>query len=253
MRIERLPYEPCRITSKFGKRNTGIPGASTDHKGIDIGVNRSKPYTATDGGPVVAVLDGKVRTSTFNQYRGYYVMIDHGKIDGQSVYTLYQHLKKKGLAVGTSVKAGDEIGTMGNTGVGAQLHLHFEIRLNGVPVDPEPYIHQLERDMSESGKSDMTDEYIRQVVREEIQKTVNGADTKVTKYGAAEMQEAKAAGITDGTRPGGLATREQAAIMAYRAMKIAEKSEDSAVKAMEAIQNCAEQLYNLAKTLRNQL
>lgn len=213
MKIQHLPYTPCRITSKYGKRNTGIKGASTYHQGVDIGTDKSKPYTATDGGDVTAILPGIVCSSYYNHVRGWVVLIDHGTIDGKNVISLYQHLKQAGTAKGAKVKAGDRIGTMGNTGVGAQLHLHFEIRLNGRPVDPEPYIHAYEEEEK------MNEETIRQIAREEIQKAINGSDTKVSDWAKKELEEAVASGITDGKRPGGLVTREQAAIMAYRAGK----------------------------------
>ncbi len=140
MKLQHLPYTPLRITSGFGPRNTGIPGASTYHLGVDIGTDKSKPYTATDGGPVTAVLPGQVISNYYNQYRGWVILIDHGTIDGRNVKTLYQHLKQAGSAPGTKVKAGDQIGTMGNTGVGAQLHLHFEVRIDNTCTDPEPYL-----------------------------------------------------------------------------------------------------------------
>ena len=76
---------PCtgstRITSGYGGRNTGIPGASTNHKGIDVG--------CPTGTPIVSVLDGKVIFTGYNAYRGYYIMVDHGG----GVVTLYQHCK----------------------------------------------------------------------------------------------------------------------------------------------------------------
>lgn len=140
MQLQHLPYTPLRITSPYGPRNTGIPGASTMHLGVDIGTDKSKPYTATDGGPVAAVLPGVVVSNYYNTARGWVILIDHGTIDGRNVKTLYQHLKQAGAALGTKVKPSDRVGTMGNTGVGAQLHLHFEIRINNVCVDPEPYL-----------------------------------------------------------------------------------------------------------------
>ncbi|QIB68628.1 M23 family metallopeptidase [Aminipila butyrica] len=143
MQLQHLPYTPLRITSGFGPRKTNIAGASTDHMGVDIGTDKSKPYTATDGGPVTAALPGTVVSSYYNNLRGWVVLLDHGTIEGQNIKTLYQHLKQAGSAVGTKVKAGDRIGTMGNTGVGAQLHLHFELRVNNTCVDPEPYLKNI--------------------------------------------------------------------------------------------------------------
>lgn len=147
MQLEHLPYSPLRITSGFGPRNTGIAGASTYHPGVDIGTDKTKPYTDTDGGPVTAALPGVVISNYYNNARGWVILIDHRTIDGKDVKTLYQHLKQAGAAKGTKVKAGDQIGIMGNTGVGAQLHLHFEVRINNIPVDPEPYLKNIKEDL----------------------------------------------------------------------------------------------------------
>lgn len=147
MNLKHLPYTPLRITSGYGPRNTGIAGASTYHQGVDIGTDRSKPYTATDGGPVTAVLPGTVVSSYYNSARGWVVLIDHGTIEGKNIKTLYQHLKQQGAAAGTKVSAGDRIGTMGNTGVGAQLHLHFEVRVNNTCVDPAPYLKNIKEEI----------------------------------------------------------------------------------------------------------
>ena len=150
MKFKCLPVDPLRITSKFGPRNTGITGASTNHLGIDLGTNRSIYKGTNDGGPVKAVLSGKVISSYFNNARGWVVLIDHGTIDGKNIKTLYQHLKKQGALVGSSVKAGDTIGIMGNTGTGAQLHLHFELRVNNVCLDPEWHLKNLEVKMDKT-------------------------------------------------------------------------------------------------------
>ena len=149
MKFDSLPYEPLRITSGFGPRNTGILGASTYHKGVDLGADKTKYKGSADGGPVLAVLPGTVKESYYSTARGWVIVINHGIVAGKQVATLYQHLKCKGLAIGKKVKAGDTIGTMGNTGVGAQLHLHFELRINGTPVDPEPYLKGVD-DMTEA-------------------------------------------------------------------------------------------------------
>lgn len=138
--LQCLPYSPLRITSKFGPRNTGIAGASTNHMGVDLGADKSKYKTATDGGPIKSTLPGTVIKSYYNKLRGWVVLIDHGTINGHNVKTLYQHLKTKGAVTNTNVNAGMIIGTMGNTGVGAQLHLHFEIRIDNVCVNAEQYL-----------------------------------------------------------------------------------------------------------------
>lgn len=118
-----------RITSPFGKRNTGIAGASTNHKGIDIG---GVYYNST----VYAAKAGTVIISTSNSVRGNYVVISHGS--GNT--TTYQHLSKRLVSVGAVVKQGDKIGITGSSGVGSGPHLHFEITENGQLVDPLKYL-----------------------------------------------------------------------------------------------------------------
>jgi hypothetical protein len=161
IKFKRLPYEPIRITSRFGPRNTGIKGASTNHKGVDLGSDRSIYKGNTNGGPIRAVLPFTVKASYYNKYRGWVVLLDHGRIDGNRVHTLYQHLKEKGLPAGKKGNAGAIIGIMGNTGVGAQLHLHFEVRINGVPVDPEPYLKNIKKEVD-----DMTKEEVLKIIKE---------------------------------------------------------------------------------------
>lgn len=126
---------PCtgstRITSGYGGRNTGIPGASTNHKGIDIG--------CPTGTPIVSVLDGKVIFTGYNRYRGYYIMVDHGG----GVVTLYQHCTNSfKVSVGDKVKAGQTIVLSGSTGIGSGPHLHFEVLINGSNVNPQTWLKQ---------------------------------------------------------------------------------------------------------------
>ena len=122
------------VTSEFGRRNTGIEGASTNHKGIDIAKNGS-----ACGDVVIASRSGTVVTATDDGgARGTYVVIDHG--DG--VKTLYQHMQQGSytVQVGDTVQQGQMIGLIGNTGVGSGCHLHFEVIVNEVEVDPLDYV-----------------------------------------------------------------------------------------------------------------
>lgn len=118
-----------RITSPFGQRNTGIAGASTNHKGIDIG---GVYYNSN----VYASKAGTVIISTYNNVRGNYIVVSHGS--GNT--TTYQHLSKRLVSVGAVVKQGDKIGITGSSGVGSGPHLHFEITENGQLVDPLKYL-----------------------------------------------------------------------------------------------------------------
>jgi len=119
---------PCpsskQITSYFGNRVAPKAGASTDHKGIDIG--------ASMGESVIAAAAGKVTTVAYSGARGYYIVVDHGN----GYATLYQHLSRQDVAVGDMVYQGDQIGAVGDTGISTAPHLHFEIHVNGTPVDP---------------------------------------------------------------------------------------------------------------------
>ena len=118
-----------RVTSPFGKRNTGIKGASTNHRGIDIG---GVYYSST----VYAAKAGTVIISSSNSVRGQYIVISHGS--GNT--TTYQHLSKRSVSVGAVVKQGQAIGVTGSSGVGSGPHLHFEITENGQLFDPLKYL-----------------------------------------------------------------------------------------------------------------
>ncbi|QIB68652.1 M23 family metallopeptidase [Aminipila butyrica] len=174
MQLQHLPYTPLRITSGFGPRKTNIAGASTYHLGVDLGTDKSKPYTATDGGPVTAVLPGTVISNYYNVIRGWVLLIDHGTIDGQNIKTLYQHLRQSGRPVGTKVLAGEVIANMGNTGVGAQLHLHFELRVNNTCVDPEPYLKNI-KEVKNMGN--ITLDQAKKIVKEKV-----GVDDNTIQY-----------------------------------------------------------------------
>lgn len=123
---------PCpashRVTSGFGPRNTGIKGASKVHKGIDIGVASGSSVVAAEAGTVIA--------SAYNSARGYYVMVNHGG----GLTTLYQHCTTIDVQVGQQVARGEHIATSGSTGISSGPHLHFEVRLNGVPQNPLNYV-----------------------------------------------------------------------------------------------------------------
>ncbi len=118
-----------RITSPYGWRgDIGVPGASKDHKGIDIAANLYDPVVAAASGTVI--------------YVGYYgtggktVMIDIG----QDLTIIYHHLNSYAVVVGDTVDAGQTVGYVGMTGVSSGPHLHFSVRLSGQYVNPNPYL-----------------------------------------------------------------------------------------------------------------
>ncbi len=118
-----------RITSPQGSRNTGIKGASTNHKGVDIGgVGTSTSVLATKA--------GVVQTSAYSSSFGNYVVIYHGP--GNT--TLYAHMSSRSVKEGDSVTQGQVIGITGSTGISSGPHLHYEITEGGVRVNPLDYL-----------------------------------------------------------------------------------------------------------------
>ncbi|MBA2176811.1 M23 family metallopeptidase [Halobacillus locisalis] len=105
------------------------------HNGIDFasgGQNLGQPLLAFRSGTIVA--------SKESSGWGNYVVIDHE--DGMR--TLYAHMNRRGVEVGDEVEAGQFIGELGSTGSSTNPHLHFEIYVNGSPVNPYPYIKSFE-------------------------------------------------------------------------------------------------------------
>ena len=111
-----------RKSSSYGWR-WGRP-----HSGIDIALNT--------GDPIHAAFDGVVRLAKYNGGYGNCIVIRHYN----NLETLYGHLSKINLKVGQEVKAGDVIGLGGSTGRSTGPHLHFEVRLDNVPQNPENYV-----------------------------------------------------------------------------------------------------------------
>lgn len=120
------------ITSYFGGRESPVPGASTNHRGIDIGVST--------GTPVYASADGYVLDVQYTSARGLFVLIMHG----DNLYTRYQHLSSASVSAGQYVSRGQQIARSGNTGIGSGPHLHFEVLTQpyyGYEVNPLNYTH----------------------------------------------------------------------------------------------------------------
>ncbi len=119
------------ITSRYGTREaTSI--VSANHYGIDIGVNT--------GTTVVAAMDGKVSLVSDEGEYG-----THVKIVNKDVTTIYAHCSKILVKTGAEVKKGQKIALSGNTGRTTGPHLHFEIRRDNRPVDPELVLTDLKR------------------------------------------------------------------------------------------------------------
>jgi murein DD-endopeptidase MepM/ murein hydrolase activator NlpD len=123
---------PCpsstRVTSDYGTRVSPMGGASSNHKGIDIG--------ASGGAAIVAAADGTVTTAAYSSAAGNYVMIDHGG----GLYTVYMHASALMVSPGQTVSAGQTIAQVGSTGISTGNHLHFGVSLNGSYVSPWSYL-----------------------------------------------------------------------------------------------------------------
>ncbi len=116
------------ISSKFGYRTSPFTGKKEFHSGLDIS-NKS-------GEKIIATADGRVSYAARKMYIGNLVVIDHG----HGRVTKYGHLKKLLVKRGQQVKRGDVIALLGNTGKSTGPHVHYEVRINGTPVNPLKYI-----------------------------------------------------------------------------------------------------------------
>ncbi len=116
------------VTSPYGYRTHPIFGDQRLHTGIDIGAGYGANVIASDGGVVsyAGVMSGY----------GNVIVIDHGG----GLATTYNHLSAFYVGSGESVGRGASIGAVGCTGYCTGPHLHFEVRINGSPVDPMPYL-----------------------------------------------------------------------------------------------------------------
>ncbi len=116
------------ITSYYGPRISPYSKRLKMHEGIDVG--------APTGTPVLASADGRITFSGKKAGFGYFVQIDHG----YGLESVYAHNSKVIAKKGQLIKRGQIIAQVGNTGHSTGPHLHYEIRVNGTPVDPFYYI-----------------------------------------------------------------------------------------------------------------
>lgn len=119
---------PGEITGGFGERLHPILGVVRMHTGVDM--------RAGYGAPIAAAAAGEVVWAAWRDGYGNTVIIDHGN----QYATLYAHQSAVRVAVGQSVQAGQIVGEVGATGLATGPHLHFEVRVLGVPVDPASHL-----------------------------------------------------------------------------------------------------------------
>ena len=123
-----IPVEGARLTSEFGMRWHPVLGGRRPHMGVDL----ADPV----GTPVHATADGIVgRADWFSGY-GLYIQLEHGG----ALETRYGHMSRLNVAAGQMVHKGDVIGYVGATGRTTGPHLHYEVRVAGLAVNPIPYM-----------------------------------------------------------------------------------------------------------------
>lgn len=122
------PCASTRVTSEFGKRNSPTAGASTYHKGIDIG--------ASTGTAIYAAASGTVTEAGYSSSRGNYVVIYHSN----GVSTAYMHCSALYVSSGNKVSQGQTIAAVGSTGISTGPHLHFSVIEDGTYVNPRNYV-----------------------------------------------------------------------------------------------------------------
>ena len=117
-----------QVTGSFGERIDPFNGEGAFHSGIDIG--------AVYGQPVIAPADGVVEFADFMGGYGRAIILDHG----HGISTRFGHLKAFVVFPGQHIHRGDTIGFVGDSGRSTGPHLHYEVRINDVPVNPRKYL-----------------------------------------------------------------------------------------------------------------
>lgn len=126
------------VSSGYGWRTPSCSRCSSNHKGVDFTPGRGKPIFASLAGTVV-------QAQRSGEY-GVHVVIEHVLETGDVWYTTYAHMQDNSIPptvyVGAEVAMGQVIGAVGNTGVSTGPHLHFELKMNGVTVNPLPVLEK---------------------------------------------------------------------------------------------------------------
>lgn len=122
--LRARPVALARVTSGYGSRHHPITGTETRHTGVD--------YGADIGTPVLAVGDGTVREASSSKTAGTFLKLTHA--DGWESW--YLHLNDIAVKKGDTVKQGNLIAHTGNTGASTGPHLHFELRIINIALDP---------------------------------------------------------------------------------------------------------------------
>jgi len=127
-----IPVEPLRLTSFYGDRRVFVYNDGKRSNSIHSGID----YSAVPGTVIAACGDGKVVFSDERITTGNTIILEH--LPG--VYSLYYHMRNRFVQLGEMVGTGQLIGSVGATGLATGAHLHWEIRVNAVPVAPNPLV-----------------------------------------------------------------------------------------------------------------
>jgi len=140
----RMPLSGFRMTSDYGMRTHPVLGRRKRHKGVDL--------AAPTGTPVYATADGMIDRADYSRSYGLVIYVDHGA----DLETRYAHLSKLAVAEGERVRKGDLIGYVGSTGRSTGPHLHYEVRVDGVAVNPIPYMVETETQVAAADRPELT-------------------------------------------------------------------------------------------------
>lgn len=125
----RMPIADAEVSSDFGLRRHPILGKVDEHEGLDL-------YSRSHDDTVRAVAPGSVKLAGYNSSYGNHVVVSHAG----GVETLYGHLARIDVREGQVVDLRTELGKVGSTGLSTGKHLHFEVLVGGVPLDPEKVV-----------------------------------------------------------------------------------------------------------------
>ena len=134
-----LPASLEYISSGFGYRSDPFTGTGAFHAGLD--------FRGPIGAPIYAAAKGVISFAGLRSGYGNCIEIDHGN----GLLTRYAHMSAFRAVIGQFVSPGDVIGAIGSTGRSTGPHLHFEVRINGNPVNPRPFLEAIPHVLKEAG------------------------------------------------------------------------------------------------------
>ncbi len=173
----RAPLDFLKVTSNFNmNRFHPILKITRPHRGID--------YGAPVGTPVYAAGDGRIAQSGFSPSNGNFVVIQHSN----EYTTKYLHLARRNVAVGTRIRQGQMIGTVGSTGYATGPHLHYEFLVNGVHRDPRSIAKSLPKAVALAGADKLRFSQQTASAQQQLAAHISNS-TGATKIAAAESND----------------------------------------------------------------